>query len=72
MVGDKKIGGSLCAYPDSRRKASGGPVLVIGPAHGNRLRGGMHKAIAAAAVLLFCMKAGRSALTGIFFALTDF
>ena len=46
--------------------------MVIGPAHGNRLRGGMPKAIAAAAVLLFCMKAGRSALTGIFFALTDF
>ena len=42
--------------------------MVIGPAHGNRLRGGMHKAIAAAAVLLSCMKAGRSALTGIFFA----
>lgn len=46
--------------------------MVIDPAYGSSLRGGMHKAIAAAAVLLFCMKAGRSALTGIFFALTDF
>ena len=59
------MGGSLCAYPGSGRKASCGPMLVIGPAPGSRLRGGLHKA--AAAALPSCMKSRGKRLEEKFF-----